>query len=362
MDSVNNSLSPDGIKSALESLGYDLKDRGDYWHTSALYRGGDNPTALQIWKDSGVWRDFVYSPSEKPKPFKALIEFHLNTKDPSVIEKYFKLGGGSPKATSSQSDRIVMEKIFKDSILEDLLPHYKFYNDRGIDDEVIELLRGGMSTQGKMLQRFVFPIYNDKGLIHGLTGRDMTNSKDAKWKHDGRTSKWIYPYFAPSSGGDFPIQEAIAQSGSVILVESVGDLLNLHQHGFKNCLVTFGLSISPSLLCRLCGYSFSNKRIIISFNNDSNKSVNRGARAAVKNYLKLLNHFDCNNVDICLPTKNDFGDMRQPDFDQWTKKCGANRKEKCNSILDFAIKMKQSKELPISLAKNIKILEQYVRN
>lgn len=362
MDTSNNMLSADSIKSTLESLGYNLRDRGDYWHTSALYRGGDNPTALQIFKDSGVWRDFVYSPSEKPKPFKALIEFHLNTKDPSVIQKYFRSEGETFNRLNYQSDKIVMEKIFKESTLKDLLPHYKFYNDKGISDDVLKFLKSGMSTQGKMLQRFVFPIYNDKGLIHGLTGRDMTNSKDAKWKHEGRTSKWIYPYFVPSSDGSFPIQDAISESDSVILVESIGDLLSLHQHGFKNCLVTFGLSISPSLLCRLCGYSFSDKRIIISFNNDSDKKINRGARAAVKNYLKLLNHFDCDSVDICLPTKNDFGDMRQLDFDEWTEKCGANRKAKCKSILDFALKMKQSKEIPVSLSKNIKTLERYVES
>ena len=52
----------------------------------------------------------------------------------------------------------------------------------------------------------------------------------------------------------FPIQEAIDEK-SVILVESIGDLLNLHQNGFKNVLVSFGLDISK-LLCHLVGLSW----------------------------------------------------------------------------------------------------------
>ena len=47
------------IESILIDLGYDLDDRGDYWQCNALYRDGDNRTALQIYKDTGVWKDYV---------------------------------------------------------------------------------------------------------------------------------------------------------------------------------------------------------------------------------------------------------------------------------------------------------------
>ena len=47
------------VKSVLEKLGYRLSDFGDAWRTSALYRGGDNPTALKIYKNTGVWTDYV---------------------------------------------------------------------------------------------------------------------------------------------------------------------------------------------------------------------------------------------------------------------------------------------------------------
>ena len=355
MENSNNNLPPDKTQEILEGFGYRLSDRGKYWQTSALYRNGDNPTALQIWKDSGVWRDFVQGTS--PLPFVRLVELHLGTKDPSVIEKYVSHSSSNTELVSTQDDRIIMEKIFKDSILEDYFPHYEFYNNKGVDTEHLQFLKGGLCTAGKMYQRFVFPIYNEYSQIHGLTGRDMTNKKDIKWKHDGRKSKWIYPYYVPFDGG-FHIQDAIDEADSVVLVESIGDALNLHQHGFKNCLVTFGLEISPTLLSHLS--SFTNKKIVISFNNDYNKNINSGARAAVKNYLKLLNHFDFEQLRICLPVKTDFGDMNQSDFDEWNKKCGLNFQEKCISIIAFAKKMRDSKSLPASLVKNIKILERYV--
>jgi len=47
------------IEEVLTSLGYKLTDRGSYWQTSAVFRDGNNNTAIQIYKDSGVWKDYV---------------------------------------------------------------------------------------------------------------------------------------------------------------------------------------------------------------------------------------------------------------------------------------------------------------
>ena len=38
----------DLIERALKNLGYDLIDRGKYWQCNAVYRDGDNKSALQI--------------------------------------------------------------------------------------------------------------------------------------------------------------------------------------------------------------------------------------------------------------------------------------------------------------------------
>lgn len=349
-------LHPDRIKEILEELGYKLLDRGRYWQSNAAFRNGDNGTALQIWKNSGVWRDFVSNSA--PLPFSKLLETHLGTNDKKELGKYFSQDYSATRQEPTQEDRLTMEKIYDDSLLENLFPHYSFYKQKGITEEVLKLLKGGLATEGHMYQRFVFPIYNEHGQIHGFSGRDMSQrSTVPKWKHLGRKTKWVYPYYVEGRKS-FPTQDAIQDERSVIIVESIGDLLNLFEHGFRNVLVSFGLDISPKLLCHLTSLDID--RIILSFNNDSDKASNRGARAAVKNYLKLLNHFDFDVLSICLPNKNDFGEMVDEDFAEWKGKVENDRIETGRSVLDFAQKMADSKELPANLIKNIKILKSHV--
>lgn len=352
---LDYNLPQERIQEILEELGYMLTDRGMYWQSNAAFRNGDNNTALQIWKNSGVWKDFVQGSGSLP--FYKLLEAHFGPKDKSSVKKYLSFDYVPTEKVSSQQDRIVMDKIYDNELLEDLFPHYDYYNKKGISSEVLKFLKGGLATKGKMYQRFTFPIYNDHSQIFGFSGRDMTGKKDAKWKHIGRKSNWIYPYFCPDSSS-FPVQEAIEDSRSVILVESIGDMLNLHQHGFKNVLVSFGLDISPSLICHLTSLGLD--KIIISFNNDNDKSINRGARASVKTYLKLFNHFDFDQLYICLPVKNDFGEMSKEDFSEWQVKCDCDLDKRAKSILDFAHKIKESENLSKSLVKNIKTLEKYV--
>ena len=200
-------------------------------------------------------------------------------------------------------------------MLDRLLPHYKFYNDKGISTKILQELKGGLATTGQLNQRFVFPIFNIHNQIHGFSGRDMQSGKSnrPKWKHIGKKKNWIYPFHANTK-----TKESIQSSKTIILVESIGDALNLKQNEINNCLVAFGLNLSGALICHLVSLSLD--RVIIAFNNDSEKSENRGLTAAVKNYLKLLQVFEPDKIKICLPIKNDFGDMDASDFDEWKAK------------------------------------------
>ena len=87
------------IKSVLEELGYKLSDSGSHWRTSALYRGGSNPTALKIYKDSGVWVDYVEE--SKFLPLKSLVSATLQTNDSEVIKRV--LGANSDIQALPQS-------------------------------------------------------------------------------------------------------------------------------------------------------------------------------------------------------------------------------------------------------------------
>ena len=357
MEHNHNNLSTEKIEETLIELGYSLTDRGKYWHSNAVYRNGDNTTALQIWKDTGVWRDFVQG--SQPMPFIKLLELHFGSNDKESLKKYLSDEYvNSPNKNYINEDKLTTDKIYPEKILEDLLPHYDFYHKKGIGVSNLKSLKGGLATKGEMYQRFVFPIYNEYGQIHGFSGRDMAGREKApKWKHLGRKNTWIYPYFVPPSQ-EFNTVSCIEDKKSVILVESIGDLLTLREHGYCNSLVSFGLDISSKLLCHLISLGLD--RIIISFNNDFDKPENRGARAAVKNYLKLLNHFDFQDLFICLPIKTDFGEMNAQDFDEWSEKCGSDIKDRAKQILGFAKQLKKEGALPKNLFSSIKILEQNV--
>lgn len=341
-------MSTDKIKECLINLGYQLSDRGPYWQTNAVFRNGDNKTAIQIYKNTGVWKDHVQGTSFSP--LQRLVEITLGTNDKNEIKKYLEeenLGSYYNKIESKE--KIEMDEIYPEDCLKKLLPHYKFYNDRGISDETVKKLKGGFATNGKLNKRFIFPIYNEFEQIHGFSGRDMTTIEGRpKWKHVGKKKSWIYPLYANQEARD-----SIQKEKSVILVESIGDLLQLNEQGYYNVLVTFGLDVSNKLTCALISQNV--QKVILSLNNDSKSERNRGLEASIKNYLKLLNYFEPDKILICLPTAKDFGDMNETHFNSWNKKLLSLDPKTQQSFILKEIK-KIEKTIPKTLLKNKKII------
>ena len=64
-------VSSEDFQGILESIGYNLIDCGDHWRAQALYRDGNNKTAVKIYKNTGVWMGFVANTGSKP--FEALV-------------------------------------------------------------------------------------------------------------------------------------------------------------------------------------------------------------------------------------------------------------------------------------------------
>ena len=56
------------------------------------------------------------------------------------------------------------------------------------------------------------------------------------------------------------------------------------------------------------------QKIYIAFNNDMNQAGNKGATKA---YYNLTRQFDAQQVEIALPTKNDFGSMTKEEILEW---------------------------------------------
>lgn len=326
-------MKSDEVKEVLEKLGYSLKDFGNHWRTKAIYRGGSNFASLQVYKNTGVWKDFGIG-DETAQPLRKLVELTLKTKDPKIIQQYIRQSN-EVGAVYVAKEKIEMDKIYQEDCLKRLFPNYSFYKRKGISEATQELYKCGLASHGQMYQRIVFPIYNSDGQIFGFSGRKINDANEApKWKHIGTKTRWIYPAFVPR---EKTVDQIIEEKREVILVESIGDSLALAEEGYFHSLVTFGLDCSPSLVNYLCSKDID--KIIIATNNDSQKQKNYGKISAMKNYMKLSQFFDFERLSIQLPWANDFGAMREQDmsFADWYNQPQASQQAKLHDYKEFCL-------------------------
>ncbi len=307
-------------KEILQDLGYMLQDCGSHWRSNALYRSGKNKTALIIYKDTGVWKDF--GADNEAKPFSMLLKQTLKTEDPKTIQKYINYIPKSSEPVKEVEEKIQMDKIYPESYLDKLLPVRDFYLKKNISEKTQKLFRCGYAGGGKMYRRMVFPIYDLNNQIHGFSGRTVVIGDNIpKWKHMGRKTDWVYPHHLS--------HDSIDETREVILVESIGDCMALYEAGFKNILMLAGLDISSKVMSYL--NSFDLDRIIVAMNNDKDKETNSGGIATIKTVAKLSQIYDLDRICVNPPLANDFGDMLESEpfnlnmFAQWySRKCKWN--------------------------------------
>lgn len=288
----------------LTDLGYKLKDCGKEYRARPLYRDSDNDTVLKIYKDSGHWFDFKENISGD---FTSLINMTLKLEDPNKAKEWLK-NKNFTFHTPRKDDKPKLKSIksFDIEMLSKLENDQTYWINRGINNETLSEFRGGIAKSGKMKNRYVFPIFNNDGKLMGFSGRDVTNISKIRWKHIGEKNDFLYPTFLNSS--------IIESERKVILVESIGDMLNLWQNGIKNTIVTFGTNLSLRILNFLL--KIDAQKIYISLNNDSNKNM-AGNIGADKVYARLKRYFDDRQLKIALPEKKDFGEMSREEILKW---------------------------------------------
>jgi hypothetical protein len=257
-----------------------------------LYRSGDNPGALVIYHKDDRVIDMVTGDRFN---IEGLIKRTLNI-DTNQVKDW--LGGRIINIPKVDKAEIKMDKIFDDN---ELIPDYSYWNKRGISNDVLIKLKSGVSLVGDMKNRYVFPIFNNKGLIIGKAGRDLTGNSYAKWKIVGPKSNFVWPAFFNLA--------AIKESKQIILFESIGDYLACHESGIKNGLVLFGTEISQKIV-NFC-IAIGAQSIIIATNNDSQfRDSNAGNKAAEKIVNRLSLYFDEGVISVKLPNKEkDFNDQ-----------------------------------------------------
>ncbi len=267
--------------------GYPVRDYGPFCKAPAKYRGGDNPNSLSINKTTGWFTDFKTGETGPPEKLAKLIGDKLSQQD--FVEEL------PPKKLKT--------RIYPESILKNLLPQYDLFLDRGISLETLRTYKAGLAHANKLAKRVCFPIYDELNRIVGFAGRwfhPNVLGDTPKWKFIGRTNTWIFPCHLNEN----------TTNDTIILVESIGDLLMFHEAGIKNVFVLFGCKLSTKLLmyvCRRCP-----ARVVIATNNDA-----VGKAKALKIAQKCRKMFSSTEILVRHPVAKDFGDMNPASVNSW---------------------------------------------
>ena len=289
------------VRDILTDIGYTLTDNGKEYRTRALYRDGDNNSVLRIYKDSGNWKDFKENIAGS---LEELVRLTMGLDSIEKAKEYLADKHKFQRPKIERDSRLERLRRLDPKILDDSVKDYSYWIDRGVNKKTLQLFEGGVMQEGKMKNRFVFPIFDGRNNLIGITGRDTSGISKIKWKHLGNTSQWSYPLKQNKS--------LLIKSKEIILIESVGDMLSLWEAGIRNSIVTFGISLNSHMIALLL--KLNPNKIYIAFNNDSNKAGNKAAREA---YKKLVNFFDEDMLEIKLPSKNDFGCMTKKEILEW---------------------------------------------
>ena len=297
------------IKETLINLGYsNIQDLGTEYRTKPIYRESSSNTVLRIKKDTGFFTDFS---RQITGSFEELVRLSLKLEDIKDAKGWLENKQYYHTPKKKIEPKLNHAKIFDKSILTNMISNHDYWTSRNVSIDALDQFKGGILNAGKMNGRYVFPIFNSKNQIVGVSGRciqdnDKRNKLRPKWKHIGKINEWVYPAFINL--------EIIKKERQVILVESIGDMLALWNEGIKNVLVIFGLNISSGVLNFLL--KTDPTYVIISLNNDS-QGNSAGNEAAEKNHRKMLKYFDKKQIITHLPTQNDFGEMSSKERLDW---------------------------------------------
>ncbi len=286
----------------LQKTGANYRDCGDYIQCNAVWRSGDNPNAITIYHKTDRFSDWPTSTTGNlTKLFSLLLDIPEN-KVHEVI-KTNDINNISYISEKEDNEIFIDEyKIFDNSYLSSLELNHTYWLNRGISESVISKFKGGVCKEGRLKNRYVFPIFNSKNQIVGFSGRSLDKEPKIKWKHWGNKSEWCYPLFlnAPE----------IKKNKEVVLVEGIGDCLALAEAGINNSISIFGCDMGLNLLNYLLRISV--KKIIISLNSDI-----PGQTACEKLQRRLYKYFDKNVIKINIPNgQKDWGEILKNDGKQ----------------------------------------------
>lgn len=291
----------------LNQIGYvDLTDHGKHYRTRPLYRASDNNTSLSVDKVTGKWYDFG---GQVGGSLAHLVKLTMGFETEEQVQAFLR-GRSISLPSYSKYDYALSEvKKFDKALLLRLSKNHSYWLQRGISESTVAFFQGGTTNNGRMTNRYVFPIFDEQQELIGFSGRALIDNPNyPKWKILGAKKNFIYPVYPFRQVADFQRQ--------VILVESIGDMLALSEMGIVNVIVTFGLNISEKILTFLLKHDC--QQVVIIFNNDLSLS---GNQASLKHTKNLLHYFDESQISNIVPPYKDMNDFLLADRDAFANFC-----------------------------------------
>ena len=229
--------------------------------------------------------------------------------------------------TNNQTNENHICKISRHNVRQSLDIPAQYFVDRGFNSKILDSYDVGLcdKPEKEMYNRAVVPIYDhDYKFIIGCSGRSIFDKCDSckcyhnpkdncpsdenkwkypKWKHnkDFKSQNYLYNFWKAKSH--------ILQSGTVIVVESPGNVWRLEEAGIHNSVAIFGSSMSDRQKILLDG-SGAMTIITIMDNDDA------GKKAAIAIHQKCKNTYNVINVSISKP---DVADMTIEEINQQIK-------------------------------------------
>jgi hypothetical protein len=283
------------VKDILDEIGIKITSINDsgFAQFCPVYRNSDNPKGASINLKNGWTTDWSLNENF---PIEVLVEKMTGKKpDKKFINKISSLD------LDIINDESEVKFWSKDSLLH-LLPDHSYWINRGISKETLDFFQGGVSHSGKLYKRYVWPCFDRHQRIVGFTGRDLTGKNEIKYKHEGKSTNFLFGLYNKQND-EFLILKSILKSSHLILVEGPSDSVACFDEGITNVLPTMGLNISKSMMSFILGVNPS--KITICYNKDEKFN---GQNAAVKNYTRLFEYFPESNLEIRTPQKNDLSD------------------------------------------------------
>ncbi len=315
----------------LEKLGFsNITNKGI--QQSCPIHEGDNPLAFSYDRAKCCWSCFTHGchnkhgndilgliKAVKKCSFKEAVDWARSViDDPQISAGYV------------PSERNIENKQSNDPIdeknLDKLIQNFSSIEDRGFERNTLEHFQCGVTDKSSKMyhHRLMIPIRNKDGLLIGFTGRSIYKKCESSgayhpdWfkldpKFAGLFSKWRhYPKGLNKSVELYNLHEAcnyIKRVGFAVVVEGPFDLWRMWEFGVKNCVASYGCSISAKQVDTL--KSITNC-IAICFDSDE---------AGENGYLKAKSAFSTNlKIEkIVLPFDKDPGSLSKQDYNDAIK-------------------------------------------